>query len=398
MIPETERVRGVRLGYVLLLAMGFATITGGVLGILGPFLRDELGISRAELGWLITFNTFSGAVISFLVGGFTDRIGAFAALGLLGAGSATGLMLYAASHSFALLAVGAAIGGVSQAFANPVTNKLIALHVEYGRRGVVTGVKQSGVYLMVTIAGVAIPAGDLLIGWRPTLVIFAGAAVGFTLSALAIMPNDRDVVAPEQRTAGHDRINPAVWWLTGYGFMHGAVGSFSFVFALYATESLGRSEQFAGMIVSLAGIGALVGRIVWARLAELRLGYSTPLLAMACTAVVAVGFILGAGPGPIFLAGIGGVMFGASTNSWNSVGMLAVTNLSGSAAAGRGTGIILTGFLAGLGVGPPVLGWVLDRTGSYPLVWWIEIAVFSASIPLVLAWRRSERRELEHAG
>lgn len=392
MIPQAERVAGVRLGYVLLLAMGFATLTGGVLGILGPFLLDELGISRAELGWLITFNTFSGALLSVGIGGFTDRIGAFAGLALLGAASASALILYATSRSFALIALGAVFGGISQSFANPVTNKLIALHVEYGARGVVTGVKQSGVYLMVTIAGIAVPAGDLAFGWRPTLLIFAGAAVGFTASGLAILPNDRKVVAPEHRTRPTGPIDPAVWWLTAYGFMHGAVGGFSFLFPLYATEALGRSEQFAGFVVSVSAVGALVGRIVWARAAEVRLGYSTPLLAMAGTAMVAVGLILSSQTGPVWLALVGGVAFGASTNSWNSVGMLAVTNLSGSAGAGRGTGIILTGFLAGLGVGPPILGWILDQTDSYTLVWSIEIVVFALSIPLVLAWRRSERR------
>ena len=397
MIPEQDRVRGARLGYVLLFAMGFATVTGGVLGILGPFLLDDLGITRAQLGWLITFNTFSGALISFWIGGFTDRIGAFAALGLLGLTSAISLVFYASSNAFALVAVGAIFGGVSQAFANPVTNKLIALHVEYGSRGVVTGVKQSGVYLMLTIAGIAVPNGELVIGWRPTLLVFAGAAIGFTVSGMAILPNDRKVVPPEQRTRAQGPVPHAVWWLTGYGFLHGSAGGFSFLFPLYATEALGRSEQFAGLVVSVAAIGALVGRIVWARLAELRLGYSMPLLTMAITAMGAVGLVLAADSGPIWLAFIGGVGFGASTNSWNSVGMLAVTNLSGSAAAGRGTGIILTGFLAGLGVGPPILGWVLDRTASYTLVWSIEIAIFALSIPLVLAWRRSERREESHA-
>lgn len=397
MIPEADRVRGARLGYVLLLAMGFATLTGGVLGILGPFLLEDLGITRAQLGWLITANTFSGAVISFWIGGFTDRMGAFRSFALLGLTSATALFLYAASSVFALFALGAAIGGVSQAFSNPVTNKLIALHVEHGVRGVVTGVKQSGVYVMVTLAGLAVPAGDLVIGWRPTLVVFGGAALAFTASGLALLPDDRRSTGAGEQRVRTGRVHMAVWWLTAYGFMHGTVGSFSFVFALYATEELGRSEQFAGVIISLAGVGALVGRIVWARLAELRLGYSTPLLAMAVTAIVAVGFILGAGPGPIWLAAIGGMAFGASTNSWNSVGMLAVTNLSGSDATGRGTGIILTGFLAGLGVGPPILGWVLDQTASYTLVWSIEIGVFAASVPLVLAWRRSERKGAEHA-
>jgi predicted MFS family arabinose efflux permease len=394
MIPEADRVRGARLAYVLVFAMGFATLTGGVLGILGPVLIDELEFSRAQLGWLITFNTLSGAVISYRLGEFTDRIGAFGALGLLGVTSATALVLYAVAPSFALMAVGAVIGGVSQSFSNPVTNKLIALHVPFGERGVVTGVKQSGVFVMVTIAGVAVPGGALVIGWRPTLALFAGAAIAFTVTSRTLLPDDRRVVLSGDRRAVGTRVDPAVWWLTLYGFLHGSVGGFSFLFPLYATEELGRSEQFAGAVVSVSAIGALVGRIVWARAAERRLGYSSPLLMMAVGGIASVGIILAAGPGPAGLAFLGGFVFGASTNSWNAVGMLAVTNLSGSAGAGRGTGIVLTGFLAGLGVGPPVLGWVLDRTGSYSLAWTITAVVFAASVPLVVAWRRSERRDV----
>jgi predicted MFS family arabinose efflux permease len=394
MIPEADRVRGARLAYVLVFAMGFATLTGGVLGILGPVLIDELEFSRAQLGWLITFNTLSGAVISYRLGEFTDRIGAFGALGLLGVTSATALVLYAVAPSFALMAVGAVIGGVSQSFSNPVTNKLIALHVPFGERGVVTGVKQSGVFVMVTIAGVAVPGGALVIGWRPTLALFAGAAIAFTVTSRTMLPDDRRVVLSGDRRAVGTRVDPAVWWLTLYGFLHGSVGGFSFLFPLYATEELGRSEQFAGAVVSVSAIGALVGRIVWARAAERRLGYSSPLLMMAVGGIASVGIILAAGPGPAGLAFLGGFVFGASTNSWNAVGMLAVTNLSGSAGAGRGTGIVLTGFLAGLGVGPPVLGWVLDRTGSYSLAWTITAVVFAASVPLVVAWRRSERRDV----
>ncbi len=396
MIPESDRVGGLPLSYVLVFAMGFATLTGGVLGILGPFLLEELGISRAELGWLITFNTLSGALISFWLGGVTDRIGAFTALALLGVTSSTALFLYATSESFLLIGVGAVVGGVSQSFSNPVTNKLIALHVPYGERGVVTGVKQSGVYVMMTIAGIAVPGGALLFGWRPTLMVFAGAALVFTASALALLPDDRRAVPPGERRSGGGPVDPAVWWLTLYGFLHGAVGGFSFLFPLYATEALGRSEQFAGAVVSVSAIGALTGRILWARAAERGLGYSTPLLAMSVGGVTAVGVIVAAQPGPVAIAFLGGFLFGASTNSWNSVGMLAVTNISGSADAGRGTGIVLTGFLAGLGVGPPALGWVLDVTASYTLVWTITAGVMAASIPVVMAWRRSEREEVRH--
>lgn len=392
MIPDTDRVRSAPLGYVLLGAMGFATLTGGILGILGPFLLDDLGISRASLGWLASANTMSGAIISVAVGRLTDRIGAYGATILLGIGAAVSLALYAAAGSYLLLAVGAVIGGFAQALSNPATNKLIALHVPTGRRGIVTGVKQSGVFAMITIAGIAVPQGDLVVGWRVAVALFAAAAVGYVVSAMVILPDDRAILPPIHRERSSGPLDPAVWWLTGYGFLNGLVASFAFLFPLYATEALGRSEQFAGAVVSVAALSAAVGRVVWARFAETTLGYSTPLLAMAAGGALASWMILIAEGGQLWLAVVGGALFGASANAWNAVGMLAVTNLAGSADAGRSTGVVLTGFLAGLGVGPPALGIMLDRTGSYTLAWGATIAVLLVSIPLVLVWKRSERR------
>ena len=60
----------------------------------------------------------------------------------------------------------AAVVGIGQTLANPATNKMIAHEVPPGRRGLITGIKQSGVQAGAFVAGVAFPAAAVAVGWR----------------------------------------------------------------------------------------------------------------------------------------------------------------------------------------------------------------------------------------
>jgi cyanate permease len=67
--------------------------------------------------------------------------------------------------------------------------------------------------------------------------------------------------------------------------------------------------------------------------------------------------------------------------------MLGLIVIAGRGAAGRASGIVLFGFLGGMGAGPPLFGWIVDSTGSYTLVWTISAAVSLAGAALMFAWR-----------
>ena len=60
----------------------------------------------------------------------------------------------------------ALVGGVGQAIANPATNKLISMHVPPGKRGIITGIKQSGVQAGTFLGGLLLPVITLSFGWR----------------------------------------------------------------------------------------------------------------------------------------------------------------------------------------------------------------------------------------
>jgi sugar phosphate permease len=49
--------------------------------------------------------------------------------------------------------------------------------------------------------------------------------------------------------------------------------------------------------------------------------------------------------------------------------MLAVMDFSPEGAVGKGTGMVLFGFLFGLALGPPLMGLSVDELGTYTVGW-----------------------------
>src|SRR5699024_189298 len=68
------------------------------------------------------------------------------------------------------LAMAMVVAGFAMALGNPLTNRLIATNVAAPHRGLFTGIKQAGVPSVLFLAGLALPALALYIGWRGALL------------------------------------------------------------------------------------------------------------------------------------------------------------------------------------------------------------------------------------
>ncbi len=378
--------RRAAFGGLLIAAMASGTFLTVALGLLATFLLDEFAITRAELGVVIAVTAVGGALLSPPAGRVTDQVGGKAAFAGLFAISAAGFLLLAAAPGYLLLFPAAALAAAAQASANPATNKLIALHLPAGQRGVVTGIKQSGVQVGVFIGGLAVPLGAETLGWRLTVVLVALVPLAALPLAVAVIPPDRPARAELPRATGGP-LPPAIWWLTGYGFLLGFAGSVTFLLPLFVEEALGRSPLLGGAAAGTVGLVAAFGRIGWARAAELLGRYALPLGWIAALSVAAAA-LFGAATS-LGLAGLwaGVVVTGLGSSTWNSVGMLAVMDEVGPARAGRASGVVMFGFLTGLGAGPPLFGFTVDETGSYAAMWLLSAGAALAAVALTAAWQ-----------
>ena len=358
--------------------MGAGTFSLVVFAVLASDLIEEFDVQRWQIGALVTATTLIGAVISPSVGTLTDRIGARNATLLTLLVSAVGLAGIALAPLFGVLVVAALVGGVGQAIANPATNKLIALHAPVGRRGVITGIKQSGVQFGTFLGGLVLPAIAVTQGWRWAVGAFA---VVFGLGGvLALVTLPEDPVEDTSGVAEGGSLPPIIWKLAVYGFLLGAAGTAIFTYLpLFAEESLGFSKRAAGFTVAFTGFVGVIGRIGWGRIAELRLGSLRSLRIIAVLSAVSAALLV-ASTAMAPLVWLGALAAGLSASSWNAVGMLAVITALPTTTAGRGSGVVLLGFLFGLAVGAPAFGFSVDRLGSY-VPGWIGIgAVFLSAL------------------
>jgi predicted MFS family arabinose efflux permease len=359
-----------RVGFATLLAVTMASSTFAftTFSVLSGDLLDTFGLQRWQLGALVTTAAVVGAVLSPPMGRISDRIGGRNALLVTLGLSGAALAAIALSPVYALVMAAALTAGVAQSMANPATNKLISLHGVDGGRGALTGIKQSGVQVGVFLGGSLLPLGAQTIGWRPTLLVAALAPLAGLALSRSILPATGNVRAP----SGPDGVDrgelvrsPFLLRLATYGFLLGAGWSAVFTYLPdYGSNALGWDPTTAGLLVSAAGLFGIAGRIGWSWYAEHRSDAPRTLAIQAAISVVAVSAILASTRVPPLLW-VGAAALGGSSGSWNSVGMFAVIDRLPERAAGAASGIVMFGFLVGLGVGAPAFGWSVDLTGAY---------------------------------
>lgn len=367
----------------------FSTMQLYAVAVLASDIRSDLDISRTQIGIIGAVASGVGAIMSPYVGGLIDRIGAKqGVMTVLGAGGVS-MLLTAASPTFAMVLIAAAVGGIPLAGGNVATNKLIGLYVPAGRRGTITGVKQSGVTLSLFLCGLTLPTLAAATTWRWAVAMYGivalGAAIAVGILLLADPADSEENPSEGAISPPTAPLAPFVYRLSIYGLLMGitTAGILRFL-PLFAEEELGMSETVAGLAMAVLGLAGVVSRIVWGRLAEHSVRTRSALTAMALIAVsVAVLLMLAPNVGGWLLWPIA-VLTATSSIAWNAVGHLAIIRGVEPAASGRATGMLLLGFLAGLTIGAPMTGAIIDQTGNYTTAW-TAVLVTAALAAIVTA-------------
>jgi MFS family permease len=367
------------LGAVTAVTMAVSTFAVIAASVLAAQLIDEFGITRAQVGALVFANGIVGALASPAFGKVTDKFGAVrSVVGSLVIALMT-LVGWALSPTYGLLVVAALVTGLANAWCNPATNALIVNNVPPGERGVVTGVKQSGVQIGTFLGGLLLPIFTAWWNWRAAMLAFATLPLGGLLAMIGRRDEHRSAYDPETRA---ERLPTAVRWIAAYGFLSGlATSSIIGFLPLFANEDLGWAEAAAGTLIALTGLAGITARIMWPRLSERWFGHSLTLRILSVmtffTAIILTLASLDVLPGWTLVPAA--LLLGGGAVAWNAVGMLAVMDLSPKGAVGKGTGLVLFGFLSGLALGPPLMGLSVDLLDTYTVGW------VSAALILVVA-------------
>ena len=238
------------------------------------------------------------------------------------------------------------------------------------------------------LGGWLLPIFAIWWGWRWAVVTFA--VVPLALAGLySATPTQGHAVRKDTAGAPVDRLPRFIYRLAVYGFMMGAGMSVVLTYLpLYAEEIMGMSRELGGLAVAVTGLVGIVARLGWAHLAEGPLGSVRSLRIIALLAVT-VGVVLALadqlGPWAIWTAA---ALTGLSGSAWNAVGMLAIIRILPTSLAGRGSGVVLFGFLGGLSMGAPLVGWSVDVLGTYTPGWLAITALFAIGFWVMHMGRR----------
>ena len=346
-------------------------------GVLAPELQLEFGFSKAEVGFLVSLVFIGGALTSYPAGRLTDRVGPASVLGWALGLFSLAMLAAAVAPNAAVFLVLIAVGGVAYGGVNPPTNVAVASSLDE-RLGFFLSVKQSGVPLGGLVAGIVLPPIVVAAGWRWGLVTAALTCM-LVVSATPRLRGARIVErseAPARRRSPLSRREFAA--VGAFGFvMSGTQWSIFAHLTLFLTEERAFSLASAGLGLALAqGLGA-VARLVWGWLSDLP---GRRLMILGILSVVSVGCLatLGAGvrgPALWFVLAAAGV----TVVGWNGAFYALIADRAGAGGIGRASANALIFIFAGSVVMPPLLGLIVDTTGSWVPFWAVSAALVTCA-------------------
>ena len=353
---------------------------------LAPRIREDFGFGDSTLGLAVALFYVVSASGSVPAGRLVDRVGSAWGMRLAAACTAASCLAIAAlAESAASLAALMLIGGVANACGGPSVSSLLKREVAVHRQGLAFGAQQAGAPMGALLAGLALPAVAIPLGWRWAFVATAALA----LVAVAWAPRTEAAAVRSGVAGRRPRGFTSVHALGVAAVLASAAGvGFVSFLVTYAVDS-GMSEGGAGLLLAGVSLLAAVSRVVLGVFADR--GAQEPLRPVAAmlAASVAGYLLLTAGePGVIAAAAL---LAGTLGWAWPGGLNLAVVQRSPQAPAWA-VGVMMTGLFVGA-IGGPLLTGFLAEHDLFELAW-IACAVFAllAAGTIALTLRRERPR------
>jgi FSR family fosmidomycin resistance protein-like MFS transporter len=358
-----------------------------LLAPLFPFIKDELGVSYAALGFLVALFYALSALLQPLAGFVVDRYGARSVL--LGgvAFFVAGIAVQAFAANYAMLAFGAALGGIGNSVFHPADFAILNARVSTARLGYAFSAHGVVGYLGYAVAPMFSVSIGAAFGWQAALL--AGAVLGIGLLVLLLM-NSRHLaieVQPKKtsmRTEARVLFSAPIVLCFAYFtvFAAGLAGLQSFgVSAMveqYRVAATVASSALTAYLVS-AAIGILAGGFVAAR-ATRHDFVAAAGMGINAAAILVIAMQLVPGAGIAAALAVAGFASGVVAPSRD----LIVRASTPPGAAGRVFGFVYSGLDVGALATPVFYGWMLDNGLPHAVFYTIFAFTFAAMLTVLL--------------
>ncbi|WP_328464440.1 MFS transporter [Actinoplanes sp. NBC_00393] len=352
-----------------------------LVGGLAVQIGSELDFSAAGLGVAVSAYFGASALASVPVGALVERHGATRVARLGVALAALTLIGVSAAGSLGMLITFLAVGGAANAMGQLASNASLSRNVPTGRQGLTFGIKQAAIPIGTLLAGAAVPAVALTLGWRWAFALAAVLAV----AAIPLIPAEP---TDQHRSRESGRATGALVVLGLAGTLAAGSANALGSFVVSSAVDRGIAPGPAGLALTLGGAVCVLARLVGGWQADRRPGAQVGVIAALLTCG-AFGLALLAVPGEAAL--VLGVLLGFGFGwSWPGLVNFAVVRLHPQAPAAA-TSITQAGVYAGGCLGPLGLG-TLAQVAGYPAMWMTGAVAMLTAAALMLLGSRLLRR------
>ena len=347
-------------------------LPGFLIGAMSVQVSAEMGVSEAAYGWGL--GSFFGAAMlgSILLGRLSQRIGALSQTTLaLGLSAAAQLALAATARSFGAVIGFLVVAGLCNA-ANQASVNLALAQARLPRLGLAVSIKQSGLPTATLLAGFAVPALALTVGWRWAYVASAGFALASLMMARAAAGSSTPRAAANGASAPKSSSRDLFGAAAVGAFLAFSAGSLN-AWGVGSGVDAGLGEGAAGLFLSLGAATGITLRLICGWVSDTM--RARPFMVGGVTAMVgSAGMALLALRSPGFHVAAMLLAFGAGW-IWPVFTNFGIVRANPEA-AGAATGVTQMGIYVGVFVGPLSTGWIIEHSG-YPLMW---LAVAASSV------------------
>lgn len=331
-----------------------------MVGSLGSFIRADLDIDTGRLGISVAATFAASSMLAMHGGRLGERLGAFwtlrIAMGALGLVTVAIPLLGTTSWvTFFGLMV---LLGITMTAVQPAANIAIFEHVPADRQGLGFGVKQSAPRLATLLAGLAVPALGLTIGWRWAFVLTGIAALLIAVWLPAGRWNERPQAAATRfrRGRGEGLLRGDLLVLAFGLTFAGAAATTMGIFLVDTAVASGIRPGAAGILLAVGSAVSIVARLGVGTVVDRGLVRPFPLMVglILCGALAGALFAYGGSPSVVVLATLIGFAGGWG---WNGLIVYVVVRLH-PRSPGEASGLSQAAISLGGVIGPASFGLV----------------------------------------